>query len=111
MARKIYTKENQIEKFGFVKTNEKIEVTFGGWDGKSYDGETRKMNVWVCDKMPGKKFVYKRQGGFENWDGGKYKIDGAFEVTDEMMVEKATGIEHPVVRLKTSFDVPYEIAY
>lgn len=86
-----------VEKQGFVKTNEKIEVTFNGWDGKSYNCETRKMNVWVCDKMPGRKFVNTRKGGFERCDGKHYSIDAFFAVTDRMVVEKATGIEHPEV--------------
>lgn len=108
MARKIYTKENQAEKYGFVKTNEKVEVTFNGWDGKSYDGEARKMNVWVCKEHPTKKFVYKRQGGFVSIQNGTYKIDAIFEITGNMIVEKATGIAHPVVELFWSEEVPYE---
>ena len=96
--RKIYTKENQAEKFGWVKTNEKIEVTFNGWDGKSYDGESKKMNVWVDEKFhPGKKFVYKRQGGF----------DAIFEVTDNMILNKKTGEYHPEVEYFWSAEVPY----
>lgn len=107
MARKVYTKENQVEKFGWTKTSEKVEITFAGWDGKSYDGEARKMNVWVSEKHPGKKFVYLRKGGFESYDGSKYKVDAVFEITDEMMVEKATGIEHNVAEYFDSFEVPY----
>lgn len=41
----------------FRETKEKMMITFGGWDGKSYDGEGRKMNVWVNDCFPDKKFV------------------------------------------------------
>ena len=104
---KEYAKENQCERNGWIKTSEKIEITFNGWDGKSYDGETRKMNVWVSSMCPGKKFVYKRQGGFEGWDGKKYKVDCMFEVSDEMVVEKATGISHPEVNYYCSYDVPY----
>jgi len=29
----------------FNKTNEKIRFTFNGWDGKSYDGESRTARV------------------------------------------------------------------
>ena len=105
--RKIYTKENQAEKFGFVKTSEKAEVTFNGWDGRSYNGETRKMNVWTCQTHPGKKFVYMRKGGFESIQNGKYKVDAVFEITENMVVEKATGIAHPEVEYFTSWDVPY----
>lgn len=109
MARKIYTKENQAEKFGFVKTSEKVVVTLGGWDG-CYDGESKKMNVWVCSTHPGKKFVYKRKGGFENISIGVYKIDAMFEITDEMVVEKSTGIAHPLAEYFWSDDVPFEWA-
>lgn len=104
---KQYTKENQCERNGWIKTSEKIEVTFNGWDGKSYDGETRKMNVWTSPTHPGKKFVYKRQGGFESWDGKKYKVDCMFEVTDKMVVEKATGIAHPEVDFYCDYEIPY----
>ena len=105
--RKIYTKENQAEKYGWIKTNEKVEVTFNGWDGKSYNGESRKMNVWICDKIPGKKFVYKRQGGFESWQGGTYKADCIFEITDEMVLNKKTGEHHPEAEYYWSEEVPY----
>lgn len=107
MARKIYTKENQVEKFGWTKTSEKVEVTFNGWDGKSYDDETRKMNAWINEKHPDKKFVYLRKGGFESYDGSKYKIDAVFVVTDNMIVEKSTGIAHPEVDYFASFEVPF----
>ena len=105
--RKIYSKENQAEKYGWEKTREKIEVTFNGWDGKSYNGESRKMNVWVSSTHPGKKFVYKRQGGFQSWENGTYKIDGIFEVTDEMILNKETGEYHPAVSLYWHEEVPY----
>ncbi len=104
---KVYTKENQAEKFGWIKTNEKIEITFNGWDGKSYNGESRKMNVWVSNTHPEKKFVYKRQGGFESWQNGKYKADCIFEVTDEMILNTETGEYHPEVELYWSVEVPY----
>lgn len=106
--RKIYTKENQAEKFGWIKTSEKIEVTFNGWDGKSYDGESKKMNVWVDEKFhPGKKFVYKRQGGFQSIQNGTYKIDAIFEITDNMILNKKTGEYHPEVEYFWSAEVPY----
>jgi hypothetical protein len=86
------------EKYGFIKTKEKMEVTFDGWDGKSYDGETRKMAVWTHPRFGDKKFVnLARVGGFERIDGTHYSIDAFFEITDEMVIEKATGIAHPVV--------------
>jgi len=41
----------------FTQTNEKITVTFGGWDGKSYDGEGATLRVWTSKHYPDKKFV------------------------------------------------------
>lgn len=39
-----------------TKTTEKITFTLNGWDGKSYDGETRVSNVYTT-KFSDKKFV------------------------------------------------------
>lgn len=36
----------------FKKTRESICFTFNGWDGKSYDGESRNANVYRTD-IPG----------------------------------------------------------
>lgn len=41
----------------FIKTREIVTFTFGGWDGKSYDGETRTQNVYIHPMHPGKKFI------------------------------------------------------
>lgn len=30
----------------FYRTKEKVEFSFGGWDGKSYAGESRKASVY-----------------------------------------------------------------
>ena len=30
----------------FTKTREKVRFTFNGWDGKSYDGESRRATVY-----------------------------------------------------------------
>lgn len=30
----------------FTKTAESVQFTFNGWDGKSYDGESRKARVY-----------------------------------------------------------------
>ena len=30
----------------FTKTRETVTFTFGGWDGKSYDGESRRATVY-----------------------------------------------------------------
>ena len=102
--RKIYAKATN-SMHGFVKINEKVEITFNGWDGKSYNGEVRKMNVWACDAHPGKKFVYIRKS-FTGWDGN-YKADCFMLVTNNMIIEKAAGITHPEVDYFTSYDVDY----
>ncbi len=36
----------------FTKTKESIRFTFNGWDGKSYDGESRNAKVIRCN-IPG----------------------------------------------------------
>ena len=41
----------------FTQTNEKITITFGGWDGRSYDGEGVNLRVWTSTHYPDKKFV------------------------------------------------------
>jgi hypothetical protein len=33
----------------FTKTKEKVTFTFNGWDGKSYDGESRVASVYRTD--------------------------------------------------------------
>lgn len=33
----------------FTKTKEKVTFTFNGWDGKSYDGESRTASVYRTD--------------------------------------------------------------
>ena len=33
----------------FHKTAEKVTFTFGGWDGKSYDGESHPSANWLVD--------------------------------------------------------------
>ena len=33
----------------FTKTKEKVTFTFNGWDGKSYDGESRVASVYLTD--------------------------------------------------------------
>ena len=32
---------------GFIKTSEKVTFTFGGWDGKSYNGEGQTKTVYT----------------------------------------------------------------
>lgn len=68
----------------FHKTTEKVTFTFNGWDGKSYDGESRTSRVlWV--NFPGFE-------GIRFIKVGKHvhSID-----EDDLRVEKATGESHP----------------
>ena len=41
----------------FKETNEAATITFNGWDGKSYNGESYTKRVYVREDLPGKKFV------------------------------------------------------
>ena len=68
----------------FIKTRERIEFTFNGWDGKSYDGESRIA------------FVYRSSiSGYENF---KYvKVGKSIHYIDEsrQILNKYTGEVHP----------------
>ena len=68
----------------FTKTKETVTFTFGGWDGKSYDGESRKARV-LRTSIPG-------------YEGIRFIKVGKslhYIMEDEMRVEKATGESHP----------------
>lgn len=70
----------------FTKTDESIEFTFGGWDGKSYDGETRRARI-LRTNVPGfedAKFIKVGKG-----------VHMVFE--NNLFLELATGISHPTV--------------
>lgn len=45
----------------FQKTNKKARVTFGGWDGKSYNGEAVNMTIFANPDFPEKIFVRTRR--------------------------------------------------
>ena len=68
----------------FAKTRETVTFTFGGWDGKSYDGESRKARV-LRTSIP----------GFEGIRFIKVGKSLHYIMEDEMRVEKATGESHP----------------
>lgn len=72
-----------FERF-FTKTKEKVTFTFNGWDGKSYDGESRTASVYRTS-IPGFESVRLIKVG-----KGLHYID-----EDRMVVEKATGESHP----------------
>ena len=68
----------------FKKTKEKVTFTFGGWDGKSYDGESRTATVYRTS-IKGYENVRLIKVG-----KGLHYID-----EDRMVIEKATGESHP----------------
>ena len=72
-----------FERF-FTKTKEKVTFTFNGWDGKSYDGESRRASVYRTS-IPGFESVRLVKVG-----KGLHYID-----EDSMVVEKASGESHP----------------
>ena len=68
----------------FTKTRESIRFTFNGWDGKSYDGESRIGRVYRTN-LPGYEEVRL------------IKVGKHLCYIDEerMITEKATGEQHP----------------
>ena len=68
----------------FTKTKEKVTFTFGGWDGKSYDGESRNAKV-IRTNLPGYEEVRLIKVG-------KHLC---YIEEDRMITEKATGEQHP----------------
>ena len=68
----------------FTKTKEKVRFTFAGWDGKSYDYESRSASVYRTD-IP----------GYEDARFIKVGKHLHYIMEDEMRVEKATGEAHP----------------
>ena len=71
-----------FERF-FTKTKEKVTFTFNGWDGKSYDGESRKATVYRTNIE-----------GYE--DACFVKVGKHLHYIDEdsSVLEKATGEYH-----------------
>ena len=67
----------------FKKTKERIRFTFNGWDGKSYDGESRCASVY-CTNMKGYE-----DARFVKVGKGLHYID-----EDSSVLEKATGESH-----------------
>ena len=69
----------------FTKTREKVRFTFQGWDGKSYDGESRNASVYRTDIK-----------GYEDARFIKVGKHVHYIMEDYTAVEKATGESHPV---------------
>lgn len=68
----------------FKKTKETIRFTFNGWDGKSYDGESRNARVYRTNIQ-----------GYE--EVRFIKVGKALCYIDEesMIIEKSNGEAHP----------------
>lgn len=68
----------------FTKTKESVRFTFNGWDGKSYNGESRNAKVYRTN-IPGYEEVRF------------IKVGKALCYIDEesKILEKATGEAHP----------------
>ena len=67
----------------FTKTRESIRFTFNGWDGKSYDGESRKATVYRTN--------------IEGYEEARFvKVGKHLHYIDEdsSVLEKATGEYH-----------------
>ena len=67
----------------FTKTKERIEFTFNGWDGKSYDGESRRAYIYLTD--------------IEGYEDARFvKVGKGLHYIDEdsSVLEKATGVSH-----------------
>ena len=71
-----------FERF-FTKTKEKVTFTFNGWDGKSYDGESRTASVYRTS-IPDFESVRLIKVG-----KGLHYIE-----EDHKVLEKATGEYH-----------------
>ena len=67
----------------FCKTAERVTFTFNGWDGKSYDGESRSGYVY--------RTIIK---GYENVRFVKVGKGLHYIDEDSSITEKATGIAH-----------------
>lgn len=71
----------------FRKTSEKVIFTFNGWDGRSYDGESRSARVYRTD-IPG-------------WENARFvKVGTHVHCIDEEqdVKEKATGRFHKTTK-------------
>lgn len=68
----------------FTKTRESVRFTFNGWDGKSYDGESRSAKVYRTD--------------IEGYESARFVKVGkhlCYIDEDRSILEKATGNHHP----------------
>lgn len=68
----------------FKITNEKVTFTFNGWDGKSYDGESRTARV-----------IRSLIDGYEEVRFIKVGRHLCYIDEESLVTEKATGEKHP----------------
>ena len=68
----------------FTKTRESIRFTFNGWDGKSYDGESRNAKVYRTNIA-----------GYEDIRFIKVGKHLCYIDEDSSVLDKATGESHP----------------
>ena len=68
----------------FTATKEKVTFTFNGWDGKSYDGESRRGTVYRTDLA-----------GYERIRFIKVGRHLCYIDEESLITEKATGEKHP----------------
>jgi len=63
---------------GFTQDGGKLTVTFGGWDGKSYNGEGRSLSTWTHPAHPGAVFVKTANFGgcFHEVTGETHEVSG-----------------------------------
>lgn len=82
---KNYNTEITREEFEkvFYKTRESVRFSFNGWDGKSYDGESRNAKV-----------IRTRMEGFEDMRFVKVGKNLFYLDEDRSILEKATGEYH-----------------
>lgn len=68
----------------FIKSKERVTFTFNGWDGKSYDGESRTSCVYRTSTPGYEEIRFVKVGKSLHY------ID-----EDDFVTEKATGESHP----------------
>lgn len=68
----------------FKATKEKVTFTFNGWDGKSYDGESRRATVYKTEIA-----------GYEDVRFIKVGKHLCYIAEDSLIEEKATREKHP----------------
>lgn len=70
----------------FKKTKERVIYSFNGWEGKSYDGETRTAYTYCCTLEGYEDLRFIKVGK------GLHQVDDS-----HLVLEKATGKKHKSV--------------